>query len=82
MICKHCGQFIEDAIQLPTNKHQVSITFPAKCVVGTLELDGESIPVYLAKVKAEQLGRIPERCGNLRSLSASEIVRVFEFVEA
>lgn len=82
MICKHCGQVIEDAIQLPRNRHQVSITFPEKYVMGTLELDGESIPVYLAKEKAEQLGRIPERCGHLRGHSASKIVRVFEFVEA
>ena len=68
MICKNCGQVIEDAIQIPNNKQQVSIQFPDNYVMGTLEICGERISVYLAKEKAEQL--------------ASKIVRVFEFVEA
>lgn len=81
MICKHCGQVIEDAAQLPNNRHKISIKLPEKYAMGTLEINGESITVYLAAERAEQLGRAPECCSNLRDLSASKIVRVFEFVE-
>lgn len=82
MRCKYCGQFIEDAVQIPNNKQQVSIQFPDNYVMGTLEICGERISVYLSKERAEQLGKVPERCGHLRGHSASKIVRVFEFVEA
>ena len=77
MKCPICDHRIEDAIRLPRQGQTYSVTVGPGAIIGTLEVDGERIQVYLGEMEAAQCGGEP--CIGQRT--TSQIKRMFTFIE-
>lgn len=69
-------------VTLPRNGQTVEVSFKRDDVIGTLSIGDETCQVYLATMKAHQLGRQPVRYLGKPGFAPGRVVREFLLIEA